>query len=86
MSFPPATIELNPRMNQLLELLASRLETRDKGDVLKRALSLYSYLVEQSSTSDIFIRNRYSQEERRLDLGIRGYPETTQTDQGATPS
>jgi hypothetical protein len=52
MSFPPATIQLDPTLHELLVLLASRLG-KEKGEVLSRALSLYNYLVEESRANDI---------------------------------
>jgi hypothetical protein len=79
MSFPPATIQLDPTLHELLVLLASRLG-KEKGEVLSRALSLYNYLVEESRANDIVLRDRNSKEERRLDLGV------TQPDQGTTSS
>jgi hypothetical protein len=80
MSFPPATIQLDPTTHQLLGVLATRLKM-DKGDVLKRSLSLYNYLVDQSSTNDIVLRNIYNSEEQRLDLGVRDLRQRIQTDQ-----
>ena len=67
---PTSHILVSRSMQSVLESLTQMGGGKSKEEVLQKAVVLYKYLVEQSSTSDVILRNRYTNEEKRVDLGI----------------